>query len=152
MKKILSKYSAIILLVLPVICLASEGATPGETIIHHLVDTQEWKPLPYLPGIPLPTFHIGGFELKVTTHVIMMWLSSLLLAATFIPAFRKRALVPQGIAGFLEPVVLFVKNDIVMPTMGEDMGKKWTPFFFTVFFFILGCNLLGLVHSPLHRR
>lgn len=125
------------------------GDNPGDVIIHHLVDLQEWQPLPYLPAIPLPTFHIGGFTFPITGHVVMMWIASLILCATCIPAFRKGSIVPRGIAGILEPVVLFVRDEIVYPSMGAKMGRQWLPFFATVFLFILTCNLMGLI--PLFR-
>ena len=134
------------ILLMPLLTMASGGeGGPGETIIHHVLDEQQWKPLPYLPAIPLPVIKIGDFTLPVTKHVIMMWIASLLLAVGFIMAFKREAVVPGGITSILEPIALWVRNDIVYAIMGDDMGEKWWPFFTTIFFFILGCNLLGLI-------
>ncbi len=135
----------LILLVLPTILLASSEGGPGETIIHHLLDSDKWQPLWFLPAIPLPAIHIGGITIAVTAHSLMMLLASCILAALFIPSFKKQLIVPRGLACALEPAVMFVRNDIVYPAMGEELGKKWWPFFATVFFFILTCNLMGLI-------
>lgn len=143
MKKAILFY---ILIIFPLTLWAASGGGPGETIIHHLVDSDTWKPLPYVPGIPLPTFFtIGGVTIALTAHSLMMIFASILLALLLIPAFKKKSLVPRGIAAALEPIVFFVRNDIVYPAMGEELGEKWWPFFNTVFLFILTCNLMGLI-------
>ncbi len=135
-----------IILLMSLLTLASGGeGGPGETIIHHVVDAQEWKPLPYVPAIPLPVFKIGNFTLPVTKHVIMMWITSLLLTVSLILAFRRQSIIPGGITSILEPIALFVRNDIVFSIMGGEMGEKWWPFFASIFFFVLGCNMLGLI-------
>lgn len=46
---------------------------------------------------------------------------------------------------FLEGFVQAVRNNIVVPAMGEEDAKKFMPFFWTIFFFILACNLAGMV-------
>ena len=107
-----------LILLMPLLALASGGeGGPGETIIHHVLDAQEWKPLPYVPAIPLPVFKIGDFTLPVSKHVVMMWIASLLTVISFILAFRKQSLVPGGLTSVLEPIVLFVRNDIVFSIM-----------------------------------
>lgn len=52
---------------------------------------------------------------------------------------------PRGIQGLLEPIIMFVKEDIAIPNMGEDKHEKYLPYLLTVFFFILINNLLGLI-------
>ena len=52
---------------------------------------------------------------------------------------------PRGIQGFLEPIILFVKDDIAIPNMGEEKHERFLPYLLTVFFFILINNLLGLI-------
>jgi F-type H+-transporting ATPase subunit a len=49
---------------------------------------------------------------------------------------------------FLEPFVVFVRNEMVYPIMGEANGKRYLHLFLTQFFFILFCNLLGLIPIP----
>ena len=73
-----------------------------------------------------------------------MWVASILLIVLMLRAFRKPRTVPSGLANFFEAIVLFLRDEVVLPIMGED-GKKYLPFLLTLFFFILFCNLLGLI-------
>ncbi len=58
---------------------------------------------------------------------------------------RNPGLAPTGVTNFLEPLILFVRDDIAYPVIGKEKSKKFLPFLLTTFFFILGCNLLGLI-------
>ncbi len=51
---------------------------------------------------------------------------------------------PKGIGNFVEVIVTFLRDEVVLPNMGKD-GLKMLPFFLTLFFFILFANLLGLI-------
>lgn len=120
----------------------------GDFITHHLKDSHEWNVLGY--HVHLPTFkpvYIFGieFDFSITMHVIMMWIASLTLIATFALLFRKKKLVPTGFAAALESIVLFVRDEIAIPNIGLKDGKRMTPFLATMFFFILVCNLMGLI-------
>jgi len=55
---------------------------------------------------------------------------------------------PKGIQSFLEPVILFVRDDIAIPNIGKHKYEKYMPYLLTVFFFILINNLMGLVPFP----
>jgi F-type H+-transporting ATPase subunit a len=55
---------------------------------------------------------------------------------------------PQGIQGFLEPAVLFVRDDIAIPNIGEHHYEKYMPYLLSVFFFILINNVMGLIPFP----
>ncbi len=55
---------------------------------------------------------------------------------------------PKGIQRFLEPVVLFVRDDIAIPNIGEKKYEKFMPYLLSVFFFILINNVMGLVPFP----
>jgi len=52
--------------------------------------------------------------------------------------------VPKGIANVFEVMILFVRDEIVKPTLGEGY-EKFVPYLLTLFFFILFGNLLGLI-------
>jgi len=52
--------------------------------------------------------------------------------------------VPGGLANFFEAIVVFLRDEVITPIMGED-GRRYLPYLLTVFFFILFCNLLGLI-------
>ena len=59
--------------------------------------------------------------------------------------YKKGNLVPSGLQGFLEPIVLFIKEDIAIPNIGEHKFHRFLPYLLTVFFFIWINNMLGLV-------
>ncbi len=52
---------------------------------------------------------------------------------------------PKGLQSLLEPLIIFVRDDIARPNIGEDKYEKFTPFLLTIFFFIFLNNLLGLI-------
>ncbi len=87
-------------------------------------------------------------DFSITKNVASMMLSAILLLLIFIPMARKYKQngisAPKGMQGFLEPLVLFIKEDIAIPNIGEHKYKKYLPYLITVFFFIWINNLLGL--------
>ena len=94
----------------------------------------------------------GGFtsfiDFSPTKNVISMILVSLFLILMFrkaANAYRKNPTkAPSGIQGFLEPVFLFIRDDVAIPFIGKK-HTIYLPFLLSVFFFILGLNLWGQV-------
>ena len=85
-------------------------------------------------------------NLSITKNVASMLFSSLLLFLIVFKASRAysaKKTAPKGIQSFLEPVILFVRDDIIKTNIGPKY-EKYTMFLLTVFFFILINNLLGL--------
>jgi len=85
-----------------------------------------------------------GVDLSITKHVLMLWIAAAFLVVIFSLSFRRQRLIPRGIANVLEAMVIFLREDIIKPYLGEE-GNRYAPYLLTVFFFILTCNLLGLV-------
>jgi F-type H+-transporting ATPase subunit a len=87
-------------------------------------------------------------DFSITRNVASMWMGMLVLLIIFISisgAYEKRAgQAPKGLQSFLEPVILFVRDDIAISNIGTKY-VKFMPLLLTVFFFILINNLLGLV-------
>ena len=98
------------------------------------------------------TFHIGSFEvdLSPTKHVVMLWIVAVLLIVVLVGAARahqRRAaqgLPPKGMAGAIEAMILYMRNEVILPNVGHH-GDGFVPYLLTIFFFILFANLLGLV-------
>jgi F-type H+-transporting ATPase subunit a len=118
-------------------------------IIDRVVDHHEVD-LYFFGKLPLPHFapvHIGGLtiDFSFTKSLFMMLLASLLLIAVLSRAasVNTKNRVPRGIGNLIEVLIVFVRDQIVIPNMGKD-GVKLLPFFLTLFFFILFSNLLGL--------
>jgi len=85
-------------------------------------------------------------NLSITKNVASMFLSVVLLLMVMIKtarAYSKKGSAPSGVQSFLEPLILFVRDDIIKSNVGPK-HEKYTMFLLTVFFFILINNLLGL--------
>ncbi len=60
-------------------------------------------------------------------------------------AYTDKHKLPRGIAGFIEPIILFIRDEVAIPNIGEKKYEKYMPYLLTVFFFILLSNLIGLI-------
>lgn len=129
--------------------LQGEKLDVGEMIFHHTADAWEiW-------GYHLPRFadvHLGPLtvNLSPTKHVVFMLLAAVLvfltmkLAGRALERQRAGEKAPKGFANAVEGLVLFVRDDIAIANIGHD-GARFAPLIISLFFFILYCNLLGLV-------
>ncbi|MCW5907605.1 MAG: F0F1 ATP synthase subunit A [Chitinophagales bacterium] len=88
-------------------------------------------------------------DFSITKNVAALFISIILLLTIFLPVAKRykenanRA--PSGIQSLLEPIILFIKDNVAIPNIGEKKYEKYMPFLLTVFFFILINNLMGLV-------
>jgi F-type H+-transporting ATPase subunit a len=108
------------------------------------MDGQEIE-LPYVGTLHLPTLHLGSWELPITRHTLMLWASALLLVILFSLARKGSGVVPKGLYNALESVVIYIREEIAVKSIGEPWATRFTPYLLTVFFFILTMNLMGLV-------
>jgi F-type H+-transporting ATPase subunit a len=96
--------------------------------------------------------HIGRLVIDIspTRHVVMLWIAALLCIATTLLALRahnrktREGKAPSGLGNGLEALVLYLRNEVVLPNVGPH-GNGYVPYLLTLFFFILFANLLGLV-------
>jgi F-type H+-transporting ATPase subunit a len=89
-------------------------------------------------------------DLSITKNVFSLIIASVLLSILLITIGKsythcgfKRA--PKGLSAFLEPLILFVRDDIARAAIPENKVDKFLPFLLTLFFFIFFNNLLGLI-------
>jgi F-type H+-transporting ATPase subunit a len=92
---------------------------------------------------PLIPIHIGGLDLSFTNSALFMVLAAAVVSLLMIASFRGRALVPGRVQSIAELLYEFV-DDMVESVSGSE-GRKYFPFIFTLFTFILLCNVLGLL-------
>ena len=89
------------------------------------------------------------FDFSITKNVSSMFMSVFLLLLIFLSvarAYKKRGNgTPKGLQAFIEPLIVFVKDEIAIPNIGEKKYKKFLPYLLTVFFFIWINNMIGLV-------
>jgi len=87
-------------------------------------------------------------DFSITRNVASMWLSIAILLIVFLSmssAYRNRSgKAPKGVQSVLEPLVMFVRDDVAIPNIGAKY-QRYIPLLLTMFFFILINNLLGLV-------
>ncbi len=88
-------------------------------------------------------------DLSITKNVASMLISVALLFTVFLTVssrYKKNPLsAPKGIQSLLEPIILFVRDEIAIPNIGKEKYMKFMPFLLSVFFFIWFNNLLGLL-------
>lgn len=87
-------------------------------------------------------------DFSISKNVAALLFSVLLIFFLFrrmALSYRKNSLRPLGMTALLEPIVLFVRDEIAVPNIGENKYDKFLPYLLTVFFFIWINNLLGLV-------
>ncbi len=99
----------------------------GHILDHKLIDIQ-----------------LFGFDLSITKHILMMWIASAILIITLSALFRRPKLVPSGLANFFEFLIVYLDDEVMRPYLGSH-SRKYAPYLLTAFFFILICNLMGLV-------
>ena len=91
---------------------------------------------------------IKPFDISITKTVCGLLISCTLLIIVFLlvaKGYSKRGeKAPKGIQALIEPLVIYVRDDIAKPNIGKDY-EKYLPFLITVFFFIFFNNLLGLI-------
>jgi len=87
-------------------------------------------------------------DFSITRNVASMWMGMIILIIIFSSvssSYKKReGKAPKGLQSFLEPVVLFVRDDVAIPNIGNKY-YKYMALLLTIFFFILINNLLGLI-------
>lgn len=142
---------------------AQSGAAPASqheiNILEHLgnshrIELPYWKP-PYSYPLELPRFapvHLGGLTLdfSITKHLVFMILAAtiaaLVLSYTAYAVARAQAAgrPPRGFAAAMEAIVLYVRQEVILPNVGPH-GEGYVNYLLSVFFFLLACNLFGLL-------
>jgi F-type H+-transporting ATPase subunit a len=139
---------------------AHKALGPADIIMPHITDSKHFE-YPCVHGwgewachITLPTWNVnvGGrtIDFGPTKHVVWMFIAATLVGILLITAARAHtrhshaAGRPRGFAAGLEAVMLYLRGNVYMPVLGHG-GEKYIPFVMSLFFFILVCNLLGLI-------
>lgn len=161
-----------LVLALSALAVAPAAAQEGDFITHHITDSYTLEVPTFSPPFtaevclgthemrngqeacvsPLPDFHIGPItgNLWPTKHTIMLALAATIVALVLTLAGRaaKRQTAEhghsKGFAGAIESVVLYMRNEVILPNVGHH-GEGFVPYLLAIFFFILGANLLGMI-------
>ena len=137
-------------LYLPVIVYSSERGL--DVFSSHNFFDEHHKPVEY-NGYKLEHGHItlndkSVFDVSITKNVAMLFINALLLVLVFravAKGYKKNeGKAPKGIQSFFEPIIVFVRDEVVKPNLGHNT-ERFLPYILTLFFFILFGNLLGLL-------
>ena len=128
-----SKLFLITILLFSTVFSASNFTDWGSAILHHVADSKS----------------VDFYGLSISKHVIMLLISAFVTLIISIIATQKYKknihAKPKGISQLFEIVMDFINKEIVIPNIGKNYTKTWTPVAMTFFVFILTCNLLGLI-------
>jgi len=86
-------------------------------------------------------------DFSITKNVLSIFLLAIFMLWLFTKiakSYTKNDGIPKGVAGFLEPIILYIRDEIAIPNIGEKHYKKYMNYLLTVFFFVWFFNLLGL--------
>lgn len=127
------------------------GAGNQIDFMHHIQDSREWE-LPFGATVHFPaegSWTVGPVDMTPTKHVLFLAFAAVLTLVVLLGGARMAARAQAGRTtgkrhNAIEALVLFVRNEVVMPNVGHG-GEKYAPFIITLFFFILFANLLGLI-------
>jgi F-type H+-transporting ATPase subunit a len=104
----------------------------GALLSHHILDQALWI-------VP-----VGNYTIRITKHMLMMWIASALLIAALRWISRGKGMIPSRSRSLAEMLIVFIRDEIVAPNLGA-YAPRYLHYFLTLFFFILCCNLIGLV-------
>ena len=102
----------------------------------------EFPPISHL--VEWPNFWITDGPFAINKVVLGFLIATAVSAVILVVGGRKRALVPAGMQNIAEASVDFIRNGIVMQTMGPQ-GLAWVPFLLALFFFIFFNNILEVI-------
>ena len=94
---------------------------------------------------------VRPLDFSITKAVLQIWIVVAILIVVFLSCarwYKKRDAksdAPKGFVGMMEMLVTYLNDDLIRPSIGEKHYKQYAPYLLTVFFFILTCNLIGLI-------
>ena len=124
-----------------------EGPAEGYAMMHETIyKLDEHGELHMVDGHP---HNAAPLDFSITKNVVSLFMVFILLVLVMfsVAKFYKKngAVAPKGVAKFMEPIILFVRDDIAKPNIEGDKYKKYLPYLLTIFFFIWFSNMLGLI-------
>ncbi|MCF8230594.1 MAG: F0F1 ATP synthase subunit A [Bacteroidales bacterium] len=118
--------------------IAQEGPNAGK-IVHITHENDETK-------LERP------IDLSITKNVAALFVVAIITLLIFLSVARsykkKTYQAPKGLQSFLEPLILFIRDEVAIASIGKEKYHKFMPYLLTLFFFIFLMNLLGLVPIP----
>ena len=98
-----------------------------------------------LLGGSITSFYDFSITKNVTSMILLFLLLFFLLRAAAKGYAKRKGSAPKGVQSFLEPVVIYIRDEVAVPFIGEKRYEQFLPLLLSIFFFILGLNLWGQV-------
>jgi F-type H+-transporting ATPase subunit a len=121
------------------------GHSPMSHVVDHpTLELPHWQGPHFGVELELPNL----FGQQITRFMLMELVAAVLVATVIIPLARHTARNPVSRGWFMnlfESMVLFIRDRVARPAIGGHGADKFLPFLWTLFFFILFCNLLGMI-------
>jgi F-type H+-transporting ATPase subunit a len=113
--------------------------------IHHILD----KPISgtehiTLLGKPALTMHMASLVIAAIVSFIILKIAAKRIAIGHESQGTDRYLTKGRIPQIIEVITLYLRDTVIRPVLGHDTDK-FLPYLLSVFFFILTCNILGMV-------
>ena len=126
---------------------AYEGFKLGE---GKVVAVNETAPVPAEETTVNEEITAGMYDISITKNVMSLFISIALMLLIFTNVAgaytrKRKGLAPTGLQNAIEPIILFVRDEVIKPGIGEKKFEKYVPYLLTVFFFIWISNLMGLI-------
>ena len=124
------------------------GGSDSGWILHHVMDA-DYVDFGPLGKLNLPHIELFGIDFSITKDIFFLWVAAIILFILlyFVSKGYKKSLIPKGLTNLFEIMVIFVRDEVVKPAIGEGY-QTFLPYMLTLFFFILFVNLLGLIPTP----
>lgn len=100
-------------------------------------------PLDHVVQHALFTVRLAGHDYVITNHIMMMFAAATIMIIVLPIIARRWTMAPRGFYNFIEGMCVFLREEVAKPILHEDTDK-YISYVWTVFFFILLCNLLGM--------
>ncbi len=95
-----------------------------------------------------PNDHSSFYDISITKNVVGMFVSIIVLLLILFSVRKlygkREGQAPKGIQSVLEPLIIFLRDEVVKPSIGKGY-ERYMPLLLTIFFFIFANNLLGLI-------
>ena len=88
-------------------------------------------------------------DISITKTILAIFIDALLVILLFLSiakSYKKRqGLAPKGLQSWMEPLILFIRDDVAKSSIGEKRYQKYLPYLLSLFFFIFFSNMMGIV-------
>ena len=92
--------------------------------------------------------HVCKWDISITKNVCALLISLILISCIFLSVAKRYREhpdeAPSGLQAFVEPVIVFIQDEVITPSLGKN-SNKYAPYLLTLFFFIFLNNIMGII-------